>query len=541
MSLFSKSFKAFYMVVDVALLPMLASCQWITEDYDDEISDNSASRYINITVSVSASNEPVTRANPTGGETGDGLEKGLERENAVDNITLIFYEDNAGINTDENIKVAFFATYHVEKTDNNPFGHNHNLDDPNVGWTGDDNHQESTVNEVIYSTGNQKLEDNTLEVTKTYHAIVVANAPQNLLSQITKETTIAQVRDMVVSTVYNGTGVGTDAQKFVMSSERDATVTFTNKWTDEQSNSITYYFECIHIERLAARIDFWAKTKDPNATATYMEAEYADTYDHAGYVYNVGQKDKNGEQDHFVLTSITPFNLMNGNEYLLKRTNNQTNRYLAKETTDNWVLDPYSALTGGKNNTEHPDEHPDYLVSKLDDVKANMANDYNIVLSTRQTASTTEAEGTKFSITENGMTYDNIIIGYPRENTLTAGVTPLYYYATGLAFEGYYYSKNATKDTNGKYTGGERKVFYHYLRHQGEQDAAYQAWTKEQLEENKSTLLCPASTAMNYGIVRNNIYRVCIESITPVDDDIKVTLLIKVKKWDKFVHEPIYM
>ena len=540
MSLFSKSFKAFLMVVATALLPMLASCQLITEDYDDEISDNSASRYINITVSVSASNEPVTRANPTGGETGDGLEKGLERENAVDNITLIFYEDNAGINTrpDANTKVAFFATYPVTKNDNYNGTHNHQLEgDSPAGWTG-----ESNDNEVIYSTGDQKLDEDAIDVTKTYHAIVVANAPNALLANITAgETTIAEVRDMVVSTVYDGTGVGIAAQKFVMSSERDATVTFTNKKIDEQNNTITYYFECIHIERLAARIDFWAKTKDPNATATYMEAEYADTYDHAGYVYNVGQKDKNGEQDHFVLTSITPFNLMNGNEYLLKRTNNQTNRYLAKETTDNWVLDPYSALTGGKNNTEHPDEHPDYLVSKLDDVKANMANDYNIVLSTRQTASTTEAEGTKFSITENGMTYDNIIIGYPRENTLTAGVTPLYYYATGLAFEGYYYSKNATKDTNGKYTGGERKVFYHYLRHQGEQDAAYQAWTKEQLEENKSTLLCPASTAMNYGIVRNNIYRVCIESITPVDDDIKVTLLIKVKKWDKFVHEPIYM
>ena len=535
MSLFSKSFKAFLMVVATALLPMLASCQLITEDYDDEISDNSASRYINITVSVSASNEPVTRANPTGGETGDGLEKGLDRENAVDNITLIFYKDDAGINTiDANTKVAFFATYPVTKNDNYNGTHNHNLDDENVGWTGDDNHQESNDNEVIYSTGDQKLDENAINVTKTYHAIVVANAPSALLSAITvNETSIAQVRDMVVSTVYNGTGVGTDAQKFVMSSERDATVTFTNKKIDEQKNTITYYFECIHIERLAARIDFWAKTKDPDEpTPTYIPAEYnANTYDHEGYIYNVGPKDTEEKQDHFVLTSITPFNVMNGNEYLLKRTNNQTNPYLAKETTSNWVLDPYTAL---KNAAAHPD----YLVSTLTSVKDNMANDYNIVLSTRQTASTETTEGTKFSIEENGVTADNIIIGYPKENTLTANATPLYYYATGLAFEGYYYSKNATKDTNGKYTGGERKVFYHYLRHQGDQDAAYSALTDETLDTDTK---CPASPAMNFGIVRNNIYRVCIESITPVDDDIKVTLLIKVKKWDKFVHEPIYM
>lgn len=539
MSLFSKSFKAFLLVVATALLPMLASCQLITEDYDDEISDNSASRYINITVSVSASNEPVTRANPTGGETGDGLEKGLERENAVDNITLIFYKDDAGINTtDATTKVAFFATYPVTKTDNYNGTHNHQLDgDSPAGWTGENND-----NEVIYSTGDQKLDEDAIDVTKTYHAIVVANAPNALLANITPGvTTISALRDMVVSTVYEGTevgivaGVGTAAQKFVMSSERDATVTFTNKKIDEQKNTITYYFECIHIERLAARIDFWAKTKDPDATTTYMAAAYdADTYDHAGYVYNVGPKDTEEKQNHFVLTSITPFNLMNGNEYLLKRTNDENKPYLAKETTTNWVLDPYSALEGGKNGNVHPD----YLVSNLTDVKANMANDYNIVLSTRQTASTTEAEGTKFSIEENGVTADNIIIGYPKENTLTANATPLYYYATGLAFEGYYYSKNATKDTNGKYTGGERKVFYHYLRHQGDQDAAYSALTDETLDTDTK---CPASPAMNFGIVRNNIYRVCIESITPVDDDIKVTLLIKVKKWDKFVHEPIYM
>jgi hypothetical protein len=81
-------------------------------------------------------------------------------------------------------------------------------------------------------------------------------------------------------------------------------------------------------------------------------------------------------------------------------------------------------------------------------------------------------------------------------------------------------------------------VFYHFLRHQGEQDLAYQALTADGLS---TSALCPASPAMNFGIVRNNIYRVSIESITPDVDDIKVTLNIKVKKWDKFVHTPIIM
>ena len=520
------------LLMALIVLPAVTSCY----NYDEEgsVVYGDATKYINITLSVSASNEAVTRATPVGGETGDGLEKGNNRENLVNTISIFFYEDNAGINTsDENTKVAFFATYPVTKTDNYYGTHNHQLGgDSPAGWAGENND-----NEVIYSTGDQLLDANALDVTKTYHAIVVANAPYTLLSDIiVNETTIAQVREMVVSTVYDGTGVNIDAQNFVMSSERDATVTFTNRKVDNDRNTITYYFECIHIERLAARIDFWAKTKDPDQTTpTYIEAGYdADTYDHAGYVYNVGKKDADEKQDHFVLTSITPFNVMNGNEYLLKRTNNETNPYLAKETTTNWVLDPYSALSGGKNGTAHPD----YLVSKLTDVKTNIANDFNIVLSTCQTATTGTTEGKKFSIAENSVTADNIIIGYPKENTLNGGITPLYYYATGLAFEGYYYKKTATKDASGKYTGGTRKVFYHFLRHQGEQDAAYSALTDETLNTETK---CPVSPAMNFGIVRNNIYRVSIESITPDENDIKVTLKIKVKKWDKFVHTPIIM
>jgi hypothetical protein len=47
---------------------------------------------------------------------------------------------------------------------------------------------------------------------------------------------------------------------------------------------------------------------------------------------------------------------------------------------------------------------------------------------------------------------------------------------------------------------------------------------------------------MNFGIVRNNIYRVSIESIAPETDETPtVTLDIKVKKWDLFTHAPIYM
>ena len=47
---------------------------------------------------------------------------------------------------------------------------------------------------------------------------------------------------------------------------------------------------------------------------------------------------------------------------------------------------------------------------------------------------------------------------------------------------------------------------------------------------------------MNFGIVRNNIYRISIDKVhEKTDETPKITLKIKVKKWDKFEHAPIYM
>ena len=506
------------------LLTATASCY----NYDeDDVFNAAENHFINVTISVSVGENNTTRA-PQGGEYGDGWEKGFDRENEVNNITLIFYQDDdsKGINTaSDNSKVVCVKRYAVSRIDNTG-DHHHKTTEPTTNYYDQ---------EVLYTTGNQKLKETELEIGKSYKILVIANTFIN--AKVGDK--IKDIRDQVISTVYEGTGVGTEAENFVMTSETDATVTLSNPTNDtsDGQNKKIYYFDCIHIERLAARIDFWAKTKDPGAS--YIAAEYdADTYDHAGYVYNVGLKEgPENKQDHFVLTSITPFNVMNGNEYYFKRTNDATNPYLADEVATgdnaNWVLDPYTA---SKTSTT---AHPDYLVSKLDDLKTlldadnHLAPAYEIKTSTQQ--GVTDAI---FDVTEGSVTADNIIIGYPKENTLIGGTTPLYYYATGLAFEGYYYKKDATKNSDNKYTGGTRKVFYHYLRHQGESDNAYSAHTNETLS---TTATCPTSPAMNFGIVRNNIYRVSIESITPEDNDIKVKLLIKVKKWDKFVHAPIYM
>lgn len=498
MSIVSKSIQILRMAAAFLLLPLLASsCQWVTDDYDDETADiSNATQYINITVSISAASSPVTRA-PLGGEYGDGAEMGNDNENYVKDITLIFFKDAAGVNTtNTNTEVLYVKKYDVHEATlddyyypSDYYYHTHKDTEPKTGYYNQ---------EVVYTTGDQPLEENTLEAGETYQVLVVANADPN----VTVHDKIVAVRDKVLNVTYDGTG--TNTTNFVMTSETDARITLKNPTVISNENKAIYYFDCIHMERLAARIDYWAENSNG----------YKTSYATPGYEYAVKKPDGTDSEDRFVLTSITPFNLnmgTTGNEYLFKRTNDTTNPYLADETITNWVTDPY---TSGKNAASHPD----WMVSTLTSVVSNLANTYNITMASQQ--ANLLSIGNK----------DDIIIAYPRENTLRPnGDSPLYYYATGLAFEGYYYRKGSGT--------GEHRVYYHFIRHQGEQNDAYDAWTSDNIDNAKTTY-CPTTTAMNFGIVRNNIYRISVNQVT---DGGLLQLRIAVHDWRNVEHPIIYI
>lgn len=460
------------LLMTLVVLPAATSCY----NYDEEEIISNSNQYINITISVRTGQYLATRGLPNGGEDGDGREKGIDtRENEVEGVTLIFYRNETGVNASnaESTPIDFVAYYPTKKDD---------AYTPHIGSQYPD--------EVYYTTGEQEL-NSALDATQQYHLLVVANV--NLTSEITTSSKLADVRDKVYDAALYQDGV-TDANKFVMTSADDNVLTFDYYTDDKVHNRRIFKFDNIHIERLAARIDYWAKG-----------AEYSDAYDHKGYVYSVGSS-----TDKFVLTSIEPFNLNTGNEYLFKRTNDATNPYLADETTTNWVLDPYTKTAAA---------HPDYISNSLTSVAAKTGA-LAISMETMQSS--------KITVDSK----DDIILAYPKENTISA-TTPYYYYATGLAFEGYYYRNGAT-------TGGERRVYYYFIRHQGEQNNAYDALNAAQLTAfDKSTTIGGSGTAMNFGIVRNNIYRVSIESISPEAGTIKIK--IEEKHWRHVDHPVIYL
>lgn len=479
------------------MLPFFSSCYQYDED--DVLPKEGVVNYINLTVSVRTGQSAVTRGKPNGGEEGDGREKGIDtRETEVEGVTLIFYQtSNAdGINVSasdaQNIPIDYAVYYKTS------------LDDSYTPTPG------THPDEVFYTTGEQRLPTR-LMVDKTYHVIVVANA--NLTSEIVlgdaSRTSLATVRDMVRSTVYDGTGKATDARKFVMSSEKDAVmnISSTSSTYDKTTNRRTFRFDNIHIERMAARIDFWAK----GATAYSDGSGSGENYDHTGYVYAAA----GGSNDRFVLTSVMPFNLNNGDEYIIKRIAGASPQYLADETFENWVLDPYTT-TKTNNTPTYSQGNPLTGVVAYSQLDFEQ-NSHRVLMPAPAT------------VQEKLLDEPDIVVWYPKENTIQAN-TLYYYHATGLAFEVYFYP-------NGKTTDGERRMYYHFLRHQGEQNEAYKAMTPEELAECTSKV--SDTPAMNFGIVRNNIYIVSIESINPLSGSIKIK--VEEKPWRHVDNPAIYL
>ncbi len=494
---------------------LIASCSWVTDDYDiDPEPSKPAANYINFTLTVRGGEVDAATRAPQGGEYGDGREAAFQRENLVGGITVILYESATDL-ADDNATVDFIKFFPVTNTRTDAQGTTgYNMD---VDAEDRYSHGE-THSEAVYTTGDQKIEAGSIDFAKDYHVLIIAN--MNFEGTFPKGTLISTVRDYAYSSlpyaIHDNSYNPVDAQNFLITTEHDAVIKFSEmepeKKTIGGNEAFSYVVnDCLFIERMAARIDFHT------TGGTYVELpESSDTKTVKGYQYGVTGGYK------FVITDVVPFNLYNGEEYLFKRVQDSwdtgfTTTYLADESMTNYVVDPKTA-------TKTAEATPDYYVSALAADMSASAYKQNMATAKVNTAQT-------YTLSNS----DNIIIAYPKENTLLP-TSPLKKYATGLAFIGKFYESSSTTDEQ-----AVTRTYYTYLRHQGESNETYKAWQWNELgdnwTQNSYNGATTAGPAMNFGIVRNNIYRVSVVSIT----DEGIQLLIKVKHWDRFEHTPIYM
>lgn len=230
--------------------------------------------YLQVKVTVEGSGD--TRASrattgPQGGEDGDVREKGINKENDVNSLTVLLYKSDKDDLSEADATINYVYTFT-------------NLNKVTT----------SSGSDATYTTVPKEIDASI--VGKNYHVIVIANADD--MTSRCKGKKISEVRDLQMSKVCTRDADITNFSNFIMSSKKDAKIDFTK----EGSETNPYLVE-VDIERLAARIDII-----PNAT-------YDKT--NQGYYYNV--MDGTNVVGGFKLESVTPTNVMTKGEYLIKR------------------------------------------------------------------------------------------------------------------------------------------------------------------------------------------------------------------------------
>lgn len=197
----------------------------------------SASSYVSF--SFASPQGAPTRSNPTGGEIGDGLETGQANENAITSAVAFFYQtsEGNGVNSGGNTTIEAVVEFNtINKIDETQSGVDR-----------------------IYATGAKQID---LENGK-YNVLVVAN-PGNDKWWTGKTLTLADVRDHIQTAAWTASESG--YSNFVMTSAADATLTLESNPEDDPAKAT------VDVERMAARLDYKAEASYTCTDPAYPDA-----------------------------------------------------------------------------------------------------------------------------------------------------------------------------------------------------------------------------------------------------------------------------
>lgn len=453
-----------YGIITVLLLS-LGACSLIHDDMEElgYREDGSAYAYVSLTIHTGTTGN-VTRANPTGGETGDGYEDGQTYENAVSNLTLFFYPaalDDGGVN--RNGDIEFTAKVYIT----NP-APNGNMEDG------------TQPIDKTFTVGPVKVDG--LKTNQQYHVLAVANAGNQ-----TNITSLNDLRSATVSTVYTATTSteGTTYSDFVMASEGDENPELDIRYGNSESNPAE---TTINLERLVARVDYQA--------------------DADGYTFSI-TPGLNPAQAK--ITRAFLVNTYNQDTYVLKRVaegnTTGTITYLGDESLSNYVIDPKTTSKTIPVASEASDWYDHYFPS-LNDENSEEWEDWLIVGD--------KVEDPDPNV-ENREWYR---LGYPKENTSSVDAQGKYY-STGVVFEAEY-------NLGTGFTTGETFFLVNGTTLYATLEDAMKAHNNNKFEENRSfsSSANPYAELQAYmGVLEDNDpagYKAFLQTAKETDTDWKV-------------------
>ncbi|MDO4159374.1 MAG: fimbria major subunit, partial [Prevotellaceae bacterium] len=401
-----------------ALLSLLlfTSCGMFDDDDATCQTDSDAKGYLSVRLQISTGTDTRADENPYGGEDGNGREAGINNENDINNVTLLFYKGDGINSTDASSVTIEEAMYFSSLT---------------------------YVENSTYTYTSATIECPTSFLESAYHVIVIANAGD--LTTL-KGHTLADVRDYEMKNLWTSADNISDYNNFVMSSESDATLDIKNNPSGTGTESNPYVLTA-SIERLAARIDIV-----PGDENTYKYNSTDNTYTYPVYNSESSTTEESDIIGYYVLKYVMPINCYNDYTYLIKRvgtsatsvTDNVT--YLGAETATsnvatNYVYSPYFLEKAG-----------DTYATTLQPLYKNYGTAYT------DFSSYPVAEAKQYAT--DGDSY--FIVGYTMENTLPNANKS---YITGLLFNGTYYTKSEWNSGSPAEGSGTSKTYTYYIRH----------------------------------------------------------------------------
>lgn len=288
----------------LSLAAMTASCS-MSDDMEcppDGPQQGGGKAYIQLSFSMAGAQG--TRANPNGGENGNGKEQGQQSENEIKTAVAFLFAGNVTVNGSASTLVTpvYFSNVTLS-----PDGQG----------------------KPLYVTETKQADVETGE----YNLIVVANPGDDHWWETVSPLYLGDVRDHIQKTAWKANADGTYTD-FLMSSAAEPTQTLKLENSSEEDPATTI----VGVERMAARVDYKAKNSYPCTDPTYDGA----TVEIAG------------------ATIINNFSV---GSYLLKRVAGDASvepegednvKYLGDETSENtvatnYVIDPWTRLKTAGN------------------------------------------------------------------------------------------------------------------------------------------------------------------------------------------------
>ena len=372
-----------YGIITVLLLS-LGACSLIHDDMEElgYREDGSAYAYVSLTIHTGTTGN-VTRANPTGGETGDGYEDGQTYENAVSNLTLFFYPatlGDGGVNRDN---VNFTAKVYITN--------------PDLNWDMTDGDQPI---DKTFTVGPVKVEG--LKTNQQYHVLAVANAG-DLTVQEKGIVSLDDLRKAKINQVYTYNPEQKAYSNFVMASEGDEDPMLEISYENSEKKPAE---TTIDLERLVARVDYRADADGYPLTPGLNPAQVTASITRAFLVNTY-----NEDQGTYVLKRVA------------EGSTTGTITYLGDESLSNYVIDP---KTTSKTIPVPEDKNIpswyDHYFPNLSDGNSDVWEQWLI-----------EGDEVKDPDTQEAW----LRLGYPKENTSSIDAQGKYY-STGVVFEAEY-------------------------------------------------------------------------------------------------------